>query len=309
MTASSVENRPDRVAIGAGLIVFAVFLMALQDALIKLTSADLPLWQLYVLRSVIAIPALATLATLSGKGMAVRRLAFERWTMLRAILLVLMYISIYAAIPILPLSTLAGGLYTAPLFIAVLSSVLIGEPVRRRGWFAIALGFAGVLLILRPGAVAFALVALLPVLAGFFYALAAILTRSRCRQQDPFTLAMSLNIALLAAGALASFGVLAWQPVPSQIEVLPFLFSAWVTLELTDLALIATLAVLTVGIGIGLAAAYQLAPPAIIATFDYSYLIFATIFGFVLFSEVPDWPTVAGMVLIAGAGLMATLGS
>jgi drug/metabolite transporter (DMT)-like permease len=68
--------------------------------------------------------------------------------------------------------------------------------------------------------------------------------------------------------------------------------------------LIAILAVLIVAISSGVAKAYQCAPPAIVATFDYSYLVFAAIWSFAFFSEVPDAPTIVGMILITGAGLL-----
>jgi len=68
--------------------------------------------------------------------------------------------------------------------------------------------------------------------------------------------------------------------------------------------LIAVLALLIAGIGMGLAKAYQSAPPSIIATFDYSYLIFAVFWSLVIFSETPDIPTILGMCLIAAGGLL-----
>ena len=64
------------------------------------------------------------------------------------------------------------------------------------------------------------------------------------------------------------------------------------------------LAVLIVAISSGIAKAYQCAPPAIIAAFDYSYLVFAAFWSFAIFSEVPDAATIAGMILITGAGLL-----
>lgn len=70
-----------------------------------------------------------------------------------------------------------------------------------------------------------------------------------------------------------------------------------------DWALLALLAVLMVAISIGVAASYQLAPPSLIASFDYSYLVFAAFWGFVVFAESPDSRTVLGMALIAGAGV------
>jgi len=299
MEATSIGKQPDRIFASAAMIVFAVFLMALQDAIIKVASSGLTLWQIYVLRSSLALPVLLV----AGIGSAATlRSALGFWALFRAVLLMLMYVSLYASIRVLPLATMAAGFYTGPLFIALLSGLLIGEPVRRNQWLALAIGFAGVLLVLRPGAGSFTGYVLLPVLSGFLYALAAVLTRGRCQDTSPVTLAISLNIVLLAAGLLATL-VLAVS-APSLAAADPFLFGRWAVMELSDWALVATLAVLIVGIGLGLAGAYRSAPPAIIASFDYSYLVFSTVFGVLMFAEVPDLQTVSGMALIAGAGFL-----
>ncbi len=302
MAASVVNSRPDNPIVGACLIVFAVFLMSLQDAIIKYASSDLTLWQLYVLRSGLALPMLAVVVMLKRSARTTLAAVAGHWVTLRSCLLVAMYVSLYAAIPLLPLSTLAAGFYTGPLFIAILSAVLTGEPVRRRGWLAVATGFVGVLTIIRPGTGDFSLLVLLPVLSGLFYALAAIVTRNRCQHDTPVALAASLNLVLLVTGAASSLVLLVWQPIGASLP--SFLSGTWTAMSLREWALVAMLAVLIVGIGVGLAAAYQSARPVIIATFDYSYLIFSTMFGFMLFSEIPDLPTIAGMSLIAMAGLI-----
>lgn len=303
MTVASVKSRPDAPFKGVCLIIFAVFLMSLQDAIIKYASADLTLWQLYVLRSLLALPVLGAIAGLRRNAFGTLSASLGYWVTLRSGLLVLMYVSLYAAIPVLPLSTLAAGFYTGPLFIAVLSAVLIGEPVRARGWFAVGIGFSGVLVIMRPGTGDLSLLVLLPVLSGLFYALAAIVTRDRCQHDTPVALAISLNLALLITGFAFSLLLLAWQPGEAFLS--PFLSGTWTAMSVREWGLVTVLAVLMVGIGVGLAAAYQSARPVIIATFDYSYLIFSTLFGFALFSEMPDLQTVIGMGLIAGAGLLA----
>jgi drug/metabolite transporter (DMT)-like permease len=302
MTQTSYETQPDRVFLSAAAIIFAVFLMAMQDAIVKLASVDLSLWQIFVLRSAIALPALAVVTTLRRDTGTMWRDAFGFWLFLRATLLTAMYVSLYASIPVLPLATLAAGFYTGPLFIAVLSAWTIGEPVRRMQWLALLIGFVGVLLILRPGSGVFTWLVLLPVLSGFFYALAAVLTRSRCRKRSPVTLAISLNVVLLMAGAVASLALVPWRP--AMTEAAPFLLGNWAAMDAAAWVLVFVLAVLIVGIGVGLAAAYQSAPPATVATFDYSYLVFSAIFGILLFGEVPGLQTLAGMGLIAGAGLL-----
>ena len=303
MTVSPTRTRPDNVALGVMTIVTAVFLMSLQDAIIKLVSGGLPLWQLYVLRSLIAVPLLGAFALPGQRWQRLRPTSFG-WVALRALTLVAMYLCIYAAMPLLSLSVVAAAFYTGPLFIAVLSPVLLGERVGGGRWMAVAIGFSGVLVILRPGTESFSPLVLLPVLSGLFYALAAITTRAKCAEEPPLGMAIALNIALLAAGAAASLSIVLWHPTPAQVSAYPFLLSPWVPMGSFEWAVVGTLAVLIIGIGIGLAKAYQVASPVTIAAFDYSYLVFAVLWSLLLFSESPDMATIIGMVLIAAGGLL-----
>jgi drug/metabolite transporter (DMT)-like permease len=117
-------------------------------------------------------------------------------------------------------------------------------------------------------------------------------------------LALALNLSLLAIGAVASTVIAVGQPAKTLASLYPFLFGHWIVMGAREYGIIAILAVLMVGISIGLAKAYQSAPPTIIATFDYSYLLFSVFWSFVLFAEVPDAATIIGMLMIAGAGLL-----
>lgn len=307
MTISQVHARPDNTAIGVATIVFAVFLMSLQDAVIKLASSDLSLWQIYVLRSLIAIPLLGAMAVPGRRWSALRPSSFG-WVMARALILVAMYLCIYAAMPLLSLSVVAAAFYTGPLFIAVMSAVMIGERVGPGRWIAVCIGFAGVLVILRPGTDGFTPLVLLPVLSGLFYALAAITTRTKCPQEPPLALAIALNVALLMTGAMASIAIAVWDPSAVQTAAYPFLLSPWIAMGSFEWAVIGSLAILIVGIGISLARAYQIASPVTVAAFDYSYLVFAVIWSLLLFAETPDLATVFGMVLIALGGLLVLRG-
>ena len=303
----NTEKWRDQPVLGIATILATVLAMSLADAIVKFASASMPLWQIYILRSLLVIPALAIFSPAAGRRQCFAA-AVKGWVLLRGLLLTFMYIAIYAAAPVLSLSVLAAALYTGPLFIALFSALLIGEPVRLRGWAGIALGFIGVLVMLRPATAGFSLVALVPVIAAAFYALAAILTRSKCREEPPIALALALNLSLLMAGTVAMVVIAIWQPVAADIARYPFLFDYWTQMSVRDCGLIAILATLMVAISLGLAKAYQSASPAIIATFDYAYLIFATFWGFVIFSDVPDVATVIGIVLIAAAGLLVFRG-
>jgi drug/metabolite transporter (DMT)-like permease len=305
VTASLVASpkHPERTALGIVVIVATVFAMSFTDALVKYVSSDFSLWQIYVVRSLVAVPMLVTILLFARRPAGIRPKA-AGWTFLRSMLLVGMYMAIYGAVPLLSLSVIAAALYTGPIFIALLSALLIGEPVGLRRWMAVAIGFCGVVVILRPGSDAFSALALIPVIAGLCYALAAIITRSKCAEESPMVLSLALNVSLLAVGAVATAILAIWQPVEAGRDY-PFLFGGWVVMGTREGLLIVSLAVLIVIISIGFAKAYQLGPPVIIATFDYSYLAFAALWSFVIFSEVPDGITITGIAMIAGAGLIA----
>lgn len=282
--------------VGIATIIATVFAMALADALVKKYSGAMTLWQIYVLRSAFVLPVLLVM---TRGHFRTSRLG---WILLRSVLLVLMYLAIYAAIPWLKLSVIAASLYTAPLFIVALSALVLRNPVTPRHWTAIVIAFVGVLLIVKPGASAFHPLALIPVGAALCYALAAVITRARCHTTPAATLAFWLNVSLLVWGTMASV-LIAVTPARPIIDY-PFLWGHWHAMTPNDWRTVIVLALLMIGISLGLARAYQLRRPQVIATFDYSFLIFAAFWGYVFFDEIPDVSTLVGMGAIAAAGLL-----
>jgi len=297
MNTAAAEQKS--LALGIATILATVFAMALTDAFVKYASADMSLWQIYVCRSALALPVLVV----SAKG-RIRPDALG-WVTLRSLALVAMYLAIYAAIPLLDLSVIAASLYTGPLFIVLLSAVFLREPVKAGQWVAVAVGFTGVLFVVRPSGEAFSVLSLIPVIAALLYAVAAVITRAKCASEASASLAISLNVALIVCGLLASIWARYWPTVHA--DTYPFLFGQWAEFDAETLGILTVMAILIVGVSLGLARAYQSPKPQVIATFDYAYLIFAAFWGFVFFGEVPDIWTVAGIVLIAAAGILVLL--
>jgi drug/metabolite transporter (DMT)-like permease len=195
---------------------------------------------------------------------------------------------------------LAGAAaYVAPFFIVGLSALVLGNRITLRHWLAIATGFTGLLLIVRPFAAAFTPLVFLPIAAALFYAIAAILTRVKCAETPALILALWLNITCLAFG----LAIGAVRGVIVTPEWAGFIFGPWHSMAGGDWGMILVLSVLIIGIAIGLARAYQSPRPEVIATFDYSYMIFVVFWGYVFFGEVPDLWTLAGMALISAGGL------
>lgn len=298
--------RPDRTALGIGLILISVFTMAFADAVVKLVSTELTIWQLFVTRSLVAIAILAVVMAARGVGLRPRAPA---WTLLRSALLVLAWLAVYASLPVLSLSVAAVAVYTNPIMIALLSAVLIGEAVTGRRWVGVLLGFLGVFAILRPGSDAFSWFTLLPLLGAAFYASAVILTRSKCQDEAPLALGLALHGSFLMAGLIGT-ALLSIAGLSADTQAIyPFLLGDWAPMAGAEWGLMALLGALSAGYFVGVARAYQIAAPSVIATFDYAYLVAAALWSFVLFSEIPSVLTVGGMVVIAVAGILVAVPS
>jgi drug/metabolite transporter (DMT)-like permease len=298
-----MNARPEKIARGVSTMVATTLAMSFGDAAVKYVSSDFTVWQLYVLRSALAIPLIIALLLLGAGPPRIAPLS-PGWTALRSLLLMLMWIAFYAALSTLSLPVVAAAYYTAPLFITVLSAAIVGDPVGTRRWLAVIVGFGGVLVIVKPGTDAFSWSTLLAMLSAVFYALAAIVTRTKCIDERPLVLSLTLNVAFLLTGAIFSVAIAWWGPSPGIVELNPFLLGHWSAMSVRHWEIIAMLAVLVVAVSAGVAQAYQSAPSAIIATFDYSYLVFAAFWSLAIFGEPPGIVDILGMILIAGAGVL-----
>ncbi len=294
-------RQPDRITEGVLIILASVAAMAFADAVVKLVSADLTVWQIFVARALFAAPCLLALGALRGTDL---RKVFNPRVLARSGLLVLTWLVFYASLPVLDLSVAAVAVYTNPIFTALLSALVLAERVSARQWAGVAVGFVGVTAILRPGTDAFTWVIVLPLLAAGLYSIAMVFTRAKCQDEDAINLALGLQGTFIVTGMVAT-AILIVVDVSSETRAAyPFLLGHWMPMGPREWGLMAFLGILSAAFFLGVARAYQIAPPHIIGTFDYAYLISAALWGFVLFSEEPDALTLTGMALITVAGLL-----
>lgn len=290
----------DRPALAASLMVGSLCLLGLQDALVKLASSDVSLWQFQFLRSLCNLGLLLVLSRyLWG---TVKPLPKRLWAVvLRSVLLVGAMVCFFSGVPVLHLSDIAAGLYVFPLFVALLSFVVLGERVGPRRIFAILAGFTGTLLILKPGTPAFQWVSVLPLCSAVFFAATVLTTRKLCREESPVTLAFGVSLALTVFGLAGMLGATFAAPAALAASW-PYLFTGWHPMQYWLAGTIVVCSFLNLIANIGLAKAYQSAESSWLAPFDYSYLIFATFWGFVIWQHVPDLLSFLGMSLIALSG-------
>lgn len=190
----------------------------------------------------------------------------------------------FAALAFIPLANASAIMFVAPLIVTALSLPLLGERVGPRRFAGVAAGFAGALVIIRPGTAAMDPAAFLALGAAGCYAFYQISTRRLAATDAPLTtLAYSASVGALATSLAVPF--------------------AWVAPAPADWAAMAGMGLLG-GVGhFALIKAFQHAAAATIAPFGYASLIWATLFGFLAFGDLPDAWTVAGAGLIAASGL------
>lgn len=290
----------DHPTLAATIMVVSLFLLALQDSLVKLASTDISLWQFQMMRAGFNLAMLGLLARFIWQDTSPR--PKRLWAVvLRSTFLIGAMICFFGAIPFLSLSQVAAGLYVFPLFVTVLSILILGETVGSRRIVAVIAGFSGTLLILKPWSDTFQWYFLVPVLAGLFYAATVLTTRKSCREESPATLALGVSVAFILVGAL---GIAVMEVVENDelAHELPYLFEGWNTLTWYITSLILACSVLNLTANIGLAKAYQSAESSWLAPFDYSYLVFATFWSVVMWNDVPDFASFVGMALIAASG-------
>lgn len=298
------QPKSDNLVLAVVTILLTALALSLGDALIKLVSTDIVLWQIFVIRSVIAIPALVIIIRLRSMTTSLipRRLG---WTALRSVMLTSMWVAYYAALPHVALAVAAAAFYTLPIFIALFAALFIGDRVGPAGWLSVLLGFVGVLLILKPQAGDFNQYALLPLISAILYALAMILTRTKCRDESPLVLSLCLNVSFVVVGLAATVLTMLIDTPGDAEPGTSFLLGQWTAMgraEWLSMCLLATAVIIG---SVGAAIAYQAGPPAIVATFDFTYVAFAAAWGLLFFGEVPGTIKLAGMAMVVAAGILA----
>jgi drug/metabolite transporter (DMT)-like permease len=172
-----MSARPQtRNVVGMIALALGIFIFSTQDAIIKSISGDYAVTQAIVIRSLVSLPILAAMVH-AETGLS-RLVSANFWALsARGAILLVSYTAYYMAFPALPLAEAIALFFVSPIFVTLLAGPLLGENVSLRSWAAVALGFVGVLFILRPGSALFEPAALLSLISAAAYASAMIFAR------------------------------------------------------------------------------------------------------------------------------------
>lgn len=292
-----------RVAAAAALIVGAMALIGLVDNFVRVIAEDAGLWQFHLLRSLMALPLLWLLARAVGGSLRPRRPA--RVLARSAFNAAAMFLY-FGSLAFMPIGVAAAGLYTAPVFVLAIAQATGWGRIGPLRAAAVAVGFAGILLVVRPWAGGLSALALMPLVAGFCYAVASIATRAWCAGEGALALTAGYFLVMLAAAA-AALAVVALLAPAAAAGAEGFLARGWVAPSGRVLVWTAVQAAASVVAIAMVVRAYQLAEAAHVAVFEYAQLVFATGWAWVIFAEAPDAMALAGMAAIVAAGVAIAL--
>ena len=260
------------------------------DTMSKILVAHYPASALVWLRYVLQTVVMAAIF-LPRMGLGLLRTSMPGLQLVRGLMLVLSSVVFVVALAHMKIAEVASIVFLAPIIVALAGGPLLGERVAARTWLALAGGFGGVLLIIRPGGDAFTWWALLPLGCAFLFAGYQILTRKLAGHDDPIS-------TLFFPGLIACFVVPPVFPGAFQVPSVPL-----------HIALLIAIGILGAVGHFLLIRAHAMAPATLLSPFGYTQLLVTILLGWIVLGELPDGIALVGIALISGSGLGLILAS
>lgn len=271
--------------VGIGLMLAGMLMFSLNDVMGKWLMGSYSVAQLMAVRSLSALVVLVPFLLRDGVS-RVWRVDRPALQALRAGLLAVEGIGFYAAVAYLPLADVVTYWLAAPIYVAGLAPLVLGEKVSAAVWAAIALGFVGVVLALEPSRDSLTPEAGIALLGSLAFSGAMLLGRKLRGTPDTVMVGWQIVGALIASGVILAFNTAAWQPTPPR-----------------DLAALCLLGVVAMGAHMLVNRSFKHAEAAVVMPYQYSLLIWAIVFGAVFFADMPRPAMLLGAALIVVSGL------
>lgn len=287
---------------GIGFLLLAMLIGSTQAVAVKWIGGNYSVLEIVTFRSLVALPITILFFRLEGrKGLPTT----NRHTLqyVRGLFLFLSYTTFMMGLAALPLADVESIRFSGPLMITILSVLMLGEKVELQRWLALLVGFAGILLIVKPGSTHFNEGSLFVLASVLFYAFTVMLTRKMNATDSSATMAYFSSWVYLIAAFIFSPLAAAVGEIPNAHPSIAFLFHAWTLPTLLDLFIMAGLGLIWAAWAYFATRAYSVAQASAIAPFEYSSLPVSIMWGFIIWHEIPSVMTIAGAVLTLLSGL------
>ncbi len=280
---SRASARPNAPGRGILFMLLGAAVLTVNDTVLKWLTGGYPTGQIMFMRGIFVVLPVAVLAWRAG-GLAVLRVNSVGAHALRAGCVLTGTFLFITGLSFMPLAEAIAITFAGPLFVTALAAPMLGEVVGWRRWTAVLVGFVGVLIITRPTGQAIQWAALFPLAASLTGALRDLITRKISTAESSIALLATSTLGVVLAGLVtAPFG---WRPIAG-----------------FDLGLMAASGVLIGCAHFLLIECFRLAEAALVAPFKYSNLLWAILFGFIVWGDLPDAWTLTGATIVVLSGL------
>ncbi len=289
----------------ASFAMAAVGIASAQDAIVKHMAGSFPAYEAVLVRGLVGFPILMLWLALTN-GLSALRTPFLLPLILRGLVLCSAYIAFILAIAAMPIANAVSIYFTMPFFVAMMAGPFLGERVPLYRWLAIIAAFIGVIIMVQPGARDFEPASFLALYSAFGYAVGQMMGRHYSQKVPPLVLANVQNWAYLAVAfvMLLVFHVGGIELTGHQS--LEFLSRPAIWPSMTDFLMLAIMGIFAAVASVMFTSAYKNASSSFVAPFEYTAMIWAVLYGAVLFGDFPDEVTWAGMAIVIAAGLLMT---
>jgi drug/metabolite transporter (DMT)-like permease len=265
-------------------MLLSLLLFSMMDASVKWLGATYPTSQIMLFRCTVALAPVLVIVALRG-GIGILRTQQKKLHMLRSLMGVSAMGLAFFAFSLMPLAEAVSVLHTAPLFMTALSVLLLRETVGIRRWSAVVIGFVGMLLVVRPGAGMLDSGSLYMLGAAFMIGCTTILIRHLGRIDDPVCITFYFTVT----GVIASLLGMLWQ--------------GWISPPAKDLALLMLVGLLGGMAQYLMTLSYQHLAIGIVSPLKYLTIVFSGVIAYLVWSEIPDLQSLAGIAIIVTSGL------
>lgn len=291
---------------GIAYLVTALLVFAVQDAIVKYLTENYEVIQILTWRIVTVVLIFGCVAGFKH-GWSFLKTRQLSLMLLRGFLAFAAFTNYYFALSYIPLADAATVYMTAPLFVTALSVPFLGEFVGVRRWVAVIVGFAAVVFMLNPGSGLFQPIAALPLVSALFYSFIPIVTRKFDSGQHTLTITFYTSLSYATLCLLLTAIIHAWPAAPDDTGIWSLIAQPWVPLSEQAWVLMLLSSVLFATGILLITVAYRAAEVSILAPFEYSYLLWGTIVGYLVFSDVPTVRTLLAGLIIACSGIYIAL--
>ncbi|WP_420565483.1 DMT family transporter [Thalassobaculum sp.] len=266
------------------MMVAAAGILTVNDAIAKWLTERYPVGQVLAMRGILVVAMVYAWAVLSGRGSALR---VKNWSLhlTRGGLMAVSTFLFVTSLWLLPIADAIAISFAGPIFATALAALILGEPVGWRRWSAVAIGFVGVVVMVRPTPEMFRIVALIPIVAAFVGALRDIVTRKLGTGGESTLMVLIVSTSIVAFAGLLT---------------LPF---GWVMPTAAEMGLFLVTSIL-VAVAQGLMIeSLRLGEVGLVGPFKYTSLLWALVLGLLVWGDVPGVWTLAGAALVVASGL------